>query len=246
MKLTLSEPKYFKDSLSIISEIVTEATFRVKEDMVELVAMDPANVALVVFRLVSSAFVTYEIDGPTNITVNLNNLKQVLRRVKGGDTLTLELDENKLKVVLQSTSQRTFYLPLIDADEEEQNVPDLSFSAEITTLASVFNDAIDDVDVVGESVTLGADTNNFYVSSKGDLTKAAVEIPGDKTTTISCNEEGVKAKYSIEYLKKMMQGGKLADTVAIKFAKDYPLRVEYIVKDKVELDFILAPRVDND
>ncbi|MGM5480914.1 MAG: proliferating cell nuclear antigen (pcna) [Nanobdellota archaeon] len=246
MKLTLSEPKYFKDSLSIISEIVTEATFKVKQDVVELVAMDPANVALVVFRLVSSAFVTYEIDGPTDLTVNLNNLKQVLRRVKGGDTLTLEVEENKLKVVLQSTSQRTFYLPLIDADEEEQNVPDLSFSAEVNTLASVFNDAIDDVDVVGESVTIGADEKNFYVSSKGDLTKAAVEIPADKTTKISCSDDGVKAKYSIEYLKKMMQGGKLSDNVAIKFAKDYPLRIEYVVKDKVELDFILAPRVDND
>ncbi|MFW5866078.1 MAG: proliferating cell nuclear antigen (pcna) [Nanoarchaeota archaeon] len=246
MKLTLSEPKYLKDSLSIISEIVTEATFRVKEDVMELVAMDPANVALVVFRLVSSAFVTYEIDSPTNLTINLNNFKQVLRRVKGGDTLTLEVEDNKLKVVLQSTSQRTFYLPLIDAEEEEQNIPDLSFSAEISTLSSVFNDAIDDVDVVGESVTLGADDKIFYVSSKGDLTKAAVEIPSDKATSISCSEEGVKAKYSIEYLKKMMQGAKLSDTTYIKFAKDYPLRLEYIVKNKVELAFILAPRVDND
>lgn len=246
MKLTLSEPKYLKDSLSIISEIVTEATFRVKKDVVELVAMDPANVALVVFRLVSSAFVTYEVDEATDLTVNLNNFKQVLRRVKTGDTLTLEVEENKLKVVLQSTSQRTFYLPLIDADEEEQNVPDLSFSAEISTLPSVFNDAIDDVDVVGESVTLGADEKTLYVSSKGDLTEAAVEIPGDKTTSISCNDDNIKAKYSIEYLKKMMQGSKLSDAVSIKFAKDYPLRIEYVVKDKLELAFILAPRVDND
>lgn len=246
MKLTLSEPKYLKDSLSIISEIVTEATFRVKEDMVELVAMDPANVALVVFRLVSSAFVTYEIGDGADITINLNNFKQVLRRVKTGDTLTLEVEENKLKVVLQSTTQRTFYLPLIDLDDEEQKIPDLSFSAEVSTLSSIFNDAIDDVDVVGESVTIGADTKNFLISSKGDLTKAAVEIPADKSTSISCSDEGIKAKYSIEYLKKMMHGSKLSDTVAIKFSKDYPLRLEYIVKDKVELAFILAPRVDND
>jgi DNA polymerase III sliding clamp (beta) subunit (PCNA family) len=48
MKLTLAEPKYLKDGLSIISEIVTEATFDITTDGVKLVAMDPANVAMVV------------------------------------------------------------------------------------------------------------------------------------------------------------------------------------------------------
>ena len=246
MKLILAEPKYLKDGLSIVSEIVTEATFKITSDLVELVAMDPANVAMVVFRLPSSSFITYEIDGPTAITINLNNLKQVLRRAKSSDSLTLEIDENKLKVVLQSTTKRTFHLPLIDLDEEEQNIPDLSFNATITTQANVLNDAVDDVDVVGESVVFSASETQFIISSKGDLTKASVDIPADQTTEIVCKEDGIKAKYSIEYLKKMMQGSKLADKVSINFSKDYPLKLHYSVKDKVELMFILAPRVDND
>lgn len=246
MKLVLAETKYLKESVSIISEIVTEATLRVTSEGVELVAMDPANVAMIIYRLLSTSFVTYELDSPTNITVNLNNLKQVLRRVKGNDTLTLELDENKLKVTLQSTSTRTFHLPLIDMEDKAQNVPDLSFSATIVAPATQLIDAIDDVDVVGESVTFATTDKVFSISSKGDLTKAAVDIPADKATKITCQDEGVKAKYSIEYLKKMMNGSKLADLVQIKFSKDYPLRLEYIVQNKLELSFILAPRVDND
>jgi proliferating cell nuclear antigen len=246
MKLTLAEPKYLKDGLSIVSEIVTEATFKINSDLLELVAMDPANVAMIIFRLPASSFVIYQIDGPTAITINLNNLKQVLRRAKSSDTLTLEIEENKLKVELQSTSKRTFHLPLIDVDDEDQKIPDLSFSVEIKTTSSILNDAVDDVDVVGESVTFGATNEQFLISSKGDLTKAAVDIPADKTTTILTSEEGSKAKYSIEYLKKMIQGAKLSDTVRIRFSKDYPLRLDYTVKDKVELAFILAPRVDND
>jgi len=246
MKLTLAEPKYLKESVSIISEIVTEATLKITSDGVDLVAMDPANVAMIVFKLLSTSFVTYEIDGPTSITVNLNNLKQVLRRIKSKDTITLEIDENKLKITLQSTSKRTFYLPLIDADDKEQRVPDLSFSVTIVTPSSNLIDAIDDVDVVGESVTLSATENLFTVSSKGDLTKATVDIPADNTTKVVCEDENAKAKYSIEYLKKMIQGAKLADMVQVKFSKDYPLKIEYIVQNKVELAFVLAPRVDND
>jgi len=246
MKLTLAEPKYFKDSVAIISEIVTEATLKITSEAVELVAMDPANVAMVVFKLLSTSFVTYELENSTSITLNLNNLKQVLRRIKSNDTLTIEIEENKLKLTLQSTSKRTFFLPLIDADEGEQKVPDLSFNVVVATQSSILNDAVDDVDVVGESVMFGASENIFMISSKGDLSKATVDIPADNVTKVVCKDESATAKYSIEYLKKMIQGAKLADVVQIKFSKDYPLKLEYIVQNKVELSFILAPRVDND
>ena len=246
MKLVLSEPKYLKDGLSIVSEIVTEGTFKINSDVMELVAMDPANVAMVIFKLPASSFVTYEIDGPTSITLNLNNLKQVLRRTKSSDSLSLEVDENKLKIILESTTKKTFHLPLIDVDDDEQKIPELNFNATITTLSSILNDAIDDVDVVGESVVFNTTKKTFKISSKGDLTKASVDINADGNTKIKSSEDDIKAKYSIEYLKKMIQGSKLSDEVLIQFSKDFPLRLDYQVKDKVSLSFILAPRVDND
>ena len=67
----------------------------------------------------------------------------------------------------------------------------------------------------------------------------------DKSTKISTSEK-VKAKYSIEYLKKMIGGSKLCDEVEIHFGKDYPLRLDYKTVDRVMLSFILAPRVEND
>ena len=55
-----------------------------------------------------------------------------------------------------------------------------------------------------------------------------------------------KAKYSLEYLKKMISGSKLADKVSLQFNTDYPLKIQYTVLDKLSMSFILAPRVDND
>ena len=75
--------------------------------------------------------------------------------------------------------------------------------------------------------------------------KADVEVKADDDTKIVA-EEKLKAKYSIEYLKKMIQGSKLADKVILQFNKDYPLKIEYKVVNKLQLSFILAPRVDND
>ena len=53
--------------------------------------MDPANVAMVIFKLLSSAFTEYSITEPREIGINLANLKQVLRRASAGDKVVLEI-----------------------------------------------------------------------------------------------------------------------------------------------------------
>src|SRR3989338_2179310 len=247
MKLTLAEPRFLKESITIISDLVNEARFKVTPNAIELVAMDPANVAMVIFKLLSSCFTEYDVEKDTEITINLSNLKQVLRRASPKDMLTIELEENRLKITLKSSTTRTFNLPIIELEEKEQKVPDLKFPVTIKTSSSILNEAIADVDIVGESVAFIAEPEKFTLQAEGDLNQAKIEIRQDDITKVSTNSyEKVKAKYSIEYLKKMISGSKLSEDVIIQFNKDYPLKLEYKTVDKVMLSFILAPRVEND
>jgi len=245
MKLTLAEPKYLKESVMIISELVNEARFKITKDAIELVAMDPANVAMVIFKLLSSSFAEYTVEQDVNIAINLGNLKLIMRRAKPQDTLTLELEQSKLKIVLKGTSTRTFSLPTIDLEEKEQRVPELKFACTISTASGMLVDAIEDADIVGESVAFSCDKGTFTVDATGELSNARIEMKESKDIKIKCLEPS-KAKYSIEYLKKMMNGAKLADTVDIHFSADYPLKLEYKAVDKMLLSFILAPRVENE
>jgi proliferating cell nuclear antigen len=245
MKLTLAEPKYLKDSIAIISELVNEARFKITKDAIEMVAMDPANVAMVIFKLLASCFTEYDVKKEIELGLNLNNLKQIMRRAKPNDMLTLEVDENRLKIQLRGTSTRTFSLPLIELEEKEQKIPQLTFPVAIETTSDTLNDAIEDVDIVAESVSFIAEPKRFTISAEGDLSKAHIDIPESDYTTIQASGN-VKAKYSIEYLKKMIGGSKLSNNVVIQFNKDYPLKLDYKVVDKILLSFILAPRVEND
>ena len=248
MKLTLAEPKYLKDSISIISDLVNEARFRVTKEGIELVAMDPANVAMVIFKLFSSTFTEYDLKQNTDICLNLDNLRQVLRRASPSDMITLELDtDNKLKIILRGTSTRTFSIPTIEFDEREQRIPDLKFGAKVVTSASILNDAIEDADIVAESVSFSAEPGKMSLTAEGDLSKAHIEIPEDDNTRITIEGNAkIRAKYSIEYLKKMITGSKVSDVVHVSFSRDYPLRLDYTTIDKISLSFILAPRVEND
>ena len=247
MRLTLAEPSYLKESISIISDLVNEARFKVTPNAIELVAMDPANVAMVIFKLLSSSFTEYDVSKDTEIAINLSNVKQVLRRTSPRDMLTLELEDNRLKITLKSGTTRTFNLPIIELEEKEQKVPDLKFPVSVKMPSSALNEAIADVDIVGESVSFIAEPNKFSLHAEGDLNQARIEIKEDEATKVTTDKDDkVKAKYSIEYLKKMINGSKLSDEVTIQFNKDYPLRLDYRAVDKVMLSFILAPRVEND
>ena len=247
MKLTLSESKYFKDSISVISDLVNEATFKVKPEGIEMIAMDPANVAMVIFKLLSSCFSEYKLDKPINVSINLNNLKQILRRAKPTDVLTLSLGEGRLDLTLKSDTTRKFSLPLIDIEEKEKKRPELKFPISVRTTAAILSDAIEDVGIVAESVSFEASPSKMRIIAEGDLSKAEIEIlPDDKTRIDASGKDEVKAKYSVEYLKKMIAASKISDEVRIEFDKNYPLHLEFKAIDKVSLSFILAPRVDND
>lgn len=244
MKLVLADSKLLADSISIISELVNEARIKITKNSLEIISMDPANVAMVIFKLLSSSFVEYELKEDKEIAVNMESLKQILRRAKPSDTLTLELDDkkNKLNITIAGESTRTFSLSLIEIEEKEQKVPDLKFPVKIKTNTLLFDEAIDDMNIVSESVAFIAEKNKLTLRSSSNLNSANVEIPlSDKLPL----DTALQSKYSLEYLKKMVKASKLTDKAIINFDKDYPLKLEYIIKDKLNLSFILAPRIDN-
>lgn len=249
MKLVISEPKFLKESIGIISELVNDVTLRVDSNGIQIVAMDPANVALVNFRLLSSAFAEYDVSSPMDFSVNLDNIKNVLKRAKPTDSIVLSMEkgDNRLSIGLVGNNRRTFNIPLINMDSSEHKIPKLSFSTRVEMPSDQLDDAVEDVGIIAESVALMIKEGKFLINSENNLSEAKVEMPDtDAISIVSNKDEDVMAKYSIDYLRKMVKGSKLADNVVVEFNKDYPLKLGYTVVDKVHLEFILAPRVSND
>lgn len=245
MKLTLAEPGQFKESINLISNLVNEARFKVNMDTIELVAMDTANVAMVIFKMFSSGFTEYDVKEETEIVVNLTNLNQILRRAKSNDILSFELVDNKLGIKLAGDTSRTFNLPLIELEEKEQKVPNLNFSVNVLMPSNTLANVIEDVDIVAESVFFEAEQGKFILNAEADLSQAKIEITEGENTKIEASEKTI-AKYSIEYLKKMIGGSKLSGNVELQFKKNYPLKLDFKVIDKVSLSFILAPRISDE
>ena len=189
MKLTLQDTKYLREPISIISELVNEATFKIDKDKIELIAMDPANVAMVIFKLLSTAFTEYDIKEPLDLTINLDSFKQVLKRINADDIMTLELVNNKLKIELKSNTTRTFNLSLINSETSIKKIPDLKFPLKIEMQTSLFDQAIEDSDIISDSVSFIVDKDKFTLESLGSLTSSKVDLPNDNSTKIQVQDK---------------------------------------------------------
>ena len=238
--MKIQEPKILSDIIGIISELVTEVKIRVDKIGMSIVAIDPANVALVNFRIPASKFVQFEVEEEV-IGVNLDNLKSVLRRCTGSSALILQTEENNLKIQIQDRVKRDFSLALIDIEQEEKAVPQLTFAGRIEINTVDFTEAIEDCAIVADACTFRID-GNFIIEAKGSLNSAKSEFSSDEVKI-----EGTKAKarYSLEYLQKFVKASKITDKVIIEFSDDYPLRLDFKV-GVIELGFVLAPRVETE
>ncbi len=247
MKAVLKDVSLFKDCLTSISELITEGTLEAKKDGIYLVAADPTMVSLVDFKFLSSNFDKYEIDAPTSIPINILNLVNVLKRASTGDTVTLEVgdEDTSMNITIKSNATRKFTIPLIDTATDQSLEMNLEFLATVELEGDVLKNGIDDADIASETVTLEATKEEFRMTAKGDLSSVELILrKGDPGLLKIEAKEPAKSKFSIDYLKKIMKGGKISPTARIELGNDYPVRITFTRVDEAQLAYVLAPRVE--
>ncbi len=240
MILKLDDPKLLGDAIDIISNVVVEVRIKLLDDGLSVVAVDPANVALVIFRLPKESFSEY-IAGGEVWGVNLGDLKKIMKRASGAASVTLEEVEGKLKISIFDKIKRNFSLALVEVSAEDKEIPELNFAARVEMNAKDFSQAVEDASIVADSCAFVLKDEVFAVEGNGTLNSAQAEFSGGDLEMFG---QG-RSKYSLEYLMKFIKGMKISTNVVVNFSDDYPLRLDF-PGEKMGIGFILAPRVEND
>ena len=242
MQIKLENPLLLSKVVELISNLVIEVKFKIDSSGMSVVAIDPANVAMVRFFLSKNAFSQFDLEAKQEIWgVNLEDLKKILRRLGIKSSLILKREENRLNIEMSDKIKRNFTLNLIDIKSEDKEMPTLEFSARVEMNSIDLIDAVEDCAVVADACSFIVENNNFIIEAK-NLNSARSEFSGDE---VNIKAENCKSKYSIEYLNKFMKGSKLCDKTVLNFANDHPLRMDLKIEN-MELNFILAPRVESE
>lgn len=240
MLVRLEDPSLLSRIIEIISELVSEVRIKLNEFGMSITAIDPANVAMMRFKLPKSAFSQFE-TGDEVLGVNLDSLKRILKRCSSGTPLILEKKENFLGIQILDRIKRNFSLNLIEIERQEKELPLLDYSARVEIPSYGLISSIEDGAVVSDACSFIIKEGKFIIEAKG-LNSARSEFSVDEA---KIEAEECKSKYSLEYLQKFMKGAKLCEKTILYFANDHPLKIDIRV-GHIELNFLLAPRVETE
>jgi len=240
MILKLDEPRLLGDAIGIVSEVVSEVRIKLLEDGMSIVAVDPANVALVIFKLPKESFSEYDA-GDATWGVNLGDLKKILKRASGSASVVFEERDGKLQITIHDKIKRVFSLALIEVSSEDKDIPELNFGARVEMSADDFARAVEDVGIVADSCSFVVGDGKFVVEGSGNLNSARAEFSGEGVELFGVG----RSKYSLEYLMKFIKATKITNRVVVNLSDDYPLKLDF-PGERMGIGFVLAPRVEND
>lgn len=243
MKMELINNDIFKHCFESVSRIVDEVTCDVDSEGFHMEAIDRSHICFVSLNLTYDLFDTFECEAPERLCLDTNEFMQILKRMKKNDVLGLSVDENNLIINLMGEVEKTFKIRLIDIDYDAPKSPNLELPVGVEMESNLLKDALGDMDLFGDSLTIEIDTDYVYIYTNGEFGDANFKyLHGETGIT-----ENVKSSYSIPKLKDIFSASKFSDTVKIMLGNDMPVKFEFhtIGEDGI-LGFLLAPKINQE
>jgi proliferating cell nuclear antigen len=132
LEIEISRIEPFRNLVKALSDIVKKGFLNIDEGKIQLRAMDPNHVAMVDFELPREFFDRYLCEGEPRISIRIGEFLKFLNRVEKDEQLTIKLDEEQLRLVIQCRRGghiRRFKIPVLEPLEEEISRPKIIFKA---------------------------------------------------------------------------------------------------------------------
>jgi len=244
LRLKVEDVRGLRNAFSAVSVVVDEATFQLTPESVKLCAMDPSRVAMVDLELPRAAFSEYECSEPMKLCLSLEGLLKLLRKVGAGEPVELAAEGGRLKVNVSGRYSRSFTVPTLQPAEGEVKPPNVQLTVKAKMASASLRQALEDVEVAGELVTLEADAERLTFRTAGNVLTAAVEVSRGSECLLDLSASSqAKASFSLDFLLPIVKQS-ISEVATMEFASDAPLKLEFVGAEGSRLTNWLAPRVE--
>ncbi len=244
MRLVLENHVLLRDALQAINELIDEGMFKFSPSGMEFVSADRAVIAVVAFFLGKERFKEYSVE-EEEVGVNISDMLKIMKRGKQGEELVIEKEERHLSLTFIGRAKRSFKLPILRIPEAEKPPIDriTEFRAELDIEPEIVENAVEDASLISDSLIFLVEKERLTIRAEGPTKEMETVVENGNGVTIKA-EEDVRARYSLEYMKKIMKGSRIGNDCKMFMATNYPLKIVF-TDSNVRLGYILAPRVED-
>lgn len=232
-----------REFLEVVSAIVTEVKVTVNNEGVDVKAMDPSHVAMLILNLKKSAFEEFSGEA-TEIGIDVEKLKGVLRLAKLGDVIDIAHDGAKGRLVI-SVGKLTRHMSVVDpAGISDPKVPNVDPPCKVVVKTEELRQGIRGSESISDHVTLTVEPDGFVMHSEGENDKVDLRLNKDSLTLVDAKET-VRSMYPLDFFSAMVKSISTSEEVTMYVGNEYPLKLEFpFANGNGEVKFLLAPRVE--
>jgi proliferating cell nuclear antigen len=234
-----------REIVEVISTLVSEVKLSISKDGIEVKAVDPSHVAMLVLKLNKSAFETFTGE-PTEIGVDVEKLKEMLRLAKPGDVIDLQYDGGKSRLVV-SVGKVTRQMSVVDpAGITDPKVPNVTPPGLVVVKMEELRQGIRGSESIADHVTLTVAPEGFTMHSEGETDRVDLKIPKESLSKLEV-KESVRSMYPLDFFSSMVKSITTSEEVTLHVGNEYPLKIEFNVANGVgDGRYLLAPRVEEE
>jgi len=232
-----SEKKIWESVLDRVSPLVDEFKLKIGKEGIDIIVVDPSNVAMVCLNISKNYFTEYLVEpGDTEIGIDINDFKIGLDVINSTDDFCLTYDTGKLRI-----NKKTASIKLLDVtDMPDAKIPDLNLDVTVKTRVGDLKHIIDISKKVRDYILFETDKKNLLIKSENDSIN--LSLP---TGIVSKGyDKKSKTFFSNDYLLNLLKFDN-NDNIILKFSTDHPLKVEH-TGNGIKTISLLAPRLENE
>ncbi|MFN4336923.1 MAG: DNA polymerase sliding clamp [Candidatus Nitrosocaldus sp.] len=155
-------------------------------------------------------------------------------------------EENMLTIKMVSKYTREYKMRLIESTSSSTPLPKISFNTRVMMKMGSFIEALKDVEIVSDYITIKCNDSILQFTGKGDTGGAIITFKQGDEGIEEMNSKGESsATYSLEYLGGIVKAVDNAESVVIEYSTRMPLRLEFKMPYMCKIYFYLAPRVES-
>lgn len=234
-----------KGLVNIISTLIDEVMFTIDSEGMSLKAVDPAHVAMIELTVGAKAFESYSADS-TEIGVDLDKVKDVLKLASSGDVISIEQDEDHGRLIFK-VGNITRRMNLVDTSSmSEPKVPQLELSANIQVSVAELQRGIKASESISDHIALIADSDSFELSCEGDTDSVNLKLEKSQLAGLQAPSR-VCSLFPLDYFSNLIKAVPSDMVVRIELDNDYPVQLFFDLMDgNGTVKYLLAPRIESD
>ena len=241
MKIELENIKNFKDVLINAEYFLEEIKFELDSDGMRFRGLDKSHIAFIGMNIDKEYFDEFELEEPCSCIVDTQELLKVFKRAKNNDKMIFSFNDSDLKFqFINGDVKRSFKIRQVDMEYQSPTRPNIEYPAKFEVNYKQLIDGVKDAELYSDKVKIKTNEYDLSLVADGEFGDYKSKIP------LINNVGRYSSIFSIAWLNKIFKINSLSDTVILNMGNNMPLLLELDDGFGLKVDFLLAPRIEEE